>query len=119
MPEEENRTLSDKFMLRLPDGMRDQIKTSANNNGRSMNAEIVQAIIYYLQRPRFEIDVGLQPVQDYDFTEENADAAMEPRAHFVDGPDDIARAVDQMAERYKQTLRESLFELMNRNPPKE
>ncbi|MBY3086082.1 Arc family DNA-binding protein [Rhizobium laguerreae] len=34
----------DKFMLRLPEGMRDRIKLSAERNGRSMNAEIVQAL---------------------------------------------------------------------------
>lgn len=31
----------DKFVLRLPDGMRDQIKSAAKENGRSMNAEII------------------------------------------------------------------------------
>ena len=32
---------SDKFMLRLPEGMRDLIKAAADTNKRSMNAEIV------------------------------------------------------------------------------
>lgn len=32
---------SDQFQLRLPDGMREQIKQSADANGRSMNAEII------------------------------------------------------------------------------
>lgn len=32
---------SDKFMLRLPDGMRGRVATSAKAAGRSMNAEIV------------------------------------------------------------------------------
>lgn len=32
---------SDKFMLRLPDGMRDRIAAEAKKNNRSMNAEIV------------------------------------------------------------------------------
>jgi len=32
---------SDKFMLRLPAGMRDRIKVVAEGNGRSMNAEII------------------------------------------------------------------------------
>lgn len=32
---------SDKFMLRLPDGMRQLIAEEAKKNGRSMNAEIV------------------------------------------------------------------------------
>ncbi|UFS65165.1 Arc family DNA-binding protein [Paracoccus denitrificans] len=35
---------SDKFMLRLPDGMRDRIKAAAEANKRSMNAEIVAAL---------------------------------------------------------------------------
>lgn len=37
MPQEQ-----DKFMLRLPDGMRDAIKAAAKREGRSMNAQIVQ-----------------------------------------------------------------------------
>lgn len=32
---------SDKFMLRLPDGMRDEIKAAALLNERSMNTEII------------------------------------------------------------------------------
>lgn len=31
----------DKFIIRLPDGMRDQIKAAAEASGRSMTAEIV------------------------------------------------------------------------------
>jgi len=44
MADEEKRTLSDKFMLRLPDGMRDRIKLAADANNRSMNAEIVATL---------------------------------------------------------------------------
>lgn len=32
---------SDKFMLRLPDGMRDTLKEQAKTNNRTLNAEIV------------------------------------------------------------------------------
>jgi hypothetical protein len=35
------RQLDDKFILRLPDGMRDRIKAAATVNRRSMNSEIV------------------------------------------------------------------------------
>ncbi|WP_420415828.1 Arc family DNA-binding protein [Marinovum algicola] len=31
----------DKFIVRLPDGMRDRIKAAAEANNRSMNAEII------------------------------------------------------------------------------
>ena len=34
----------DKFILRLPDGMRDAIAASAKANNRTMNAEIVQRL---------------------------------------------------------------------------
>lgn len=32
---------ADKFIVRLPDGMRDQISAAATANGRSMTAEVV------------------------------------------------------------------------------
>ena len=32
---------ADQFALRMPDGLRDQIRAAAEANGRSMNAEIV------------------------------------------------------------------------------
>lgn len=35
---------SDKFMLRLPDGMREQVAHAAKENGRSMNAEVVERL---------------------------------------------------------------------------
>ncbi|MCP1544556.1 Arc family DNA-binding protein [Methylorubrum extorquens] len=35
---------SDKFMLRLPEGMRDRLKAEAEANKRSMNAEIVSRL---------------------------------------------------------------------------
>lgn len=41
---EEKRKLNDKFMLRLPDGMRERIKAEAAKNGRSMNTEIIATL---------------------------------------------------------------------------
>jgi hypothetical protein len=57
---EEKRNLNDKFMLRLPDGMRDAIKESAKKNNRSMNAEIVVALEMFLGV------TGGEPLRDYD-----------------------------------------------------
>ncbi len=37
----ENRSKSDGYILRFPDGLRDEIKAAALMNDRSMNAEIV------------------------------------------------------------------------------
>jgi hypothetical protein len=33
--------IADKFVIRLPDGLRDKIKEAAAANGRSMNSEII------------------------------------------------------------------------------
>ena len=40
---------SDKFMLRLPEGMRDRLKNAADEAGRSMNAEIVARLGWTLE----------------------------------------------------------------------
>ncbi|MDU9005738.1 Arc family DNA-binding protein [Sedimentitalea todarodis] len=40
----------DKFVLRLPNGMRDKIKLAASNSNRSMNAEVVAALEKWLER---------------------------------------------------------------------
>ena len=40
----ENRSLQDKFMLRLPDGMRERLKMAAAENNRSLNAEIISRL---------------------------------------------------------------------------
>lgn len=43
--------LQDKYVLRLPDGMRDRLKVAAADNGRSMNAEIVARLEASLASP--------------------------------------------------------------------
>lgn len=49
MSENQHRTLKDQFMVRLPEGIREQIKAVADAHGRSMNAEIVFALERHLQ----------------------------------------------------------------------
>lgn len=52
----------DKFIVRLPDGMRDSLKRLAEANKRSMNAEIVAALEAHLKRPKFFVfDQGPEP----------------------------------------------------------
>lgn len=45
----------DKFMLRLPEGMREAIAELAKRNGRSMNAEVVQILKDALTKSSFEL----------------------------------------------------------------
>lgn len=47
----EPRQPQDKYVLRLPDGMRDRIKAAAESNNRSMNAEIVARLQATLETP--------------------------------------------------------------------
>jgi len=42
---------SDQVKLRLPDGMRDQLKAAAKENNRSLNAEIVERLEAYTDSP--------------------------------------------------------------------
>ncbi len=59
---------SDQFPLRLPDGMRDRLKAAADDNSRSMNAEIVARLEWYeaqgkgleeLTKEQTEAQIGL------------------------------------------------------------
>ena len=51
----------ERFIVRLPDGMRDRIKAAAERNNRSMNAEIVARIeSSFIQPPPFGGDVTAQ-----------------------------------------------------------
>ncbi len=43
---------SDKFILRLPDGMRAALAELAARNGRSMNSEVVEALSLHFERPK-------------------------------------------------------------------
>jgi hypothetical protein len=47
--------LAEKFMLRLPNGMRDQVSKAAKANNRSMNAEIVARLQASFNKPSFNL----------------------------------------------------------------
>lgn len=92
---------SEQFMLRLPDGMRDRIKASAAKEGRSMNAEIVNALEFY-----FTFDALNEPSEsdgvtiDGDFFE------------VADTPEKVERAVKRLAKTYERDLRNSMLAML-------
>ncbi|KKB86485.1 hypothetical protein VW29_02725 [Devosia limi DSM 17137] len=47
----------DKYVLRMPDGMRDRIKKAAERSGRSMNAEILAALEHFYPEEPSIIDL--------------------------------------------------------------
>ncbi len=66
----------DKFIVRLPDGMRERLKAVAERNRRSMNQEAVAALAFHLDEEehfassdaRFAMQVVEGPPQDYEFS---------------------------------------------------
>lgn len=50
----------DKFVVRLPDGMRDRIKAAAEANTRSMNAEIVATLETAYPAPKYDAGAALR-----------------------------------------------------------
>jgi len=68
MPRQFPSRALDKFVLRLPEGMRDSISTSARNNNRTMNAEIISRLEASLEAenkvPDFVPSATLSEVMD-------------------------------------------------------
>lgn len=78
----------DKYVLRMPDGMRDRIKKAADRSGRSMNAEIVTALEhYYPAEPSIE-DV-LEKVHSA-ISQANAANSLPYRGVLIDALDELS-----------------------------
>lgn len=54
----------DKFIVRLPEGLRDRMKGMALDNGRSMNNEVVAAIELWLDLNLLELPRSAQEVSE-------------------------------------------------------
>lgn len=52
-----NSRNADKFVLRLPDGLRERYKEQAKANGRSMNSEMIKALEKGLEDDQRETDL--------------------------------------------------------------
>ena len=68
--------LQDRFQLRLPVGMRDQIKEMADRSGRSMNAEIVHRLIESI-----EMTANFEKRKQLDFSDEFTNQRSNTHAH--------------------------------------
>lgn len=109
---------SDQFMLRLPQGMRDRLKDAADENGRSMNSEIVSrlertfAIDQANQRARERVARGeppeeVPPPTDDDYpTLEPADVETLALAAQISG-DTTAFMLEQIVEQLTELRKEN------------
>ncbi len=70
---------SDKFMLRFPEGMRDEIKQLATEDGRSMNAKIIELLQFALSNSGLDMDEVYKIAFDQRREFTGKDAAMSKR----------------------------------------
>lgn len=82
---------SDKFVLRLPEGMRDRIKAAADQNNRSMNAEIVATLEEKYPAPVDHLPPDMRLLADYLGLVDSAQDAKE-RAEFLASVNEAMRA---------------------------
>lgn len=78
----------DQYIVRFPDGMRDRIREEAENNNRSMNAEIIA---------RLESSFGKATKSDVDLSKELAEMKREIR-RLLWGTRLTGRAIEKAAE---------------------
>lgn len=80
---------SDKFMLRLPDGMRDRIGALAKESGRSMNAEIVARLERSLNQGAADYDAEDVMALISRITAESAKHGVQVKVEFLRSPENI------------------------------
>jgi hypothetical protein len=101
---------SDKFMLRLPDGMREQISLAAEANARSMNSEIVARLSESLNQGFGEGLLRLHLFVSAPHEKLNAADVLEAYAKFL--REEAAKLMDQeaaqLAEQEVENLRSAL-----------
>lgn len=78
----------DRYMLRLPDGMRDRIKAAAEASNRSMNAEIVAALEEKYPEPSIDEILGRRTIRAL------AQAPRELRYKFAKRLDDLLDEIE-------------------------
>lgn len=98
--EEGNPALVDRFVIRLPDGLRDQIKALSEQNHRSMNAEIIMVLEKHI-RQKF-----LQQMQEANPSALGEDTAADGSQPGVE--DELSRRLEALPPGKKEALLELL-----------
>lgn len=128
----ENRKNTDQFQLRLPPGLRDQLKKSASDVGRSLNAEIVARIEDFPRIRQLLFETTREKARLADDTERlelELDALEAVKARFFDDddkpkpvltiPPEVLERIEIEAERNHRTVdAEALAALEVAFPPK-
>jgi hypothetical protein len=91
---------SDKFIVRLPDGMRDAIADAARKNNRTMNAEVVA-----------RLQASFEAARETALTGEQVERLSRRMEAIMSDVDAITRRVERTAKAYQPPLIEEPFEL--------
>jgi hypothetical protein len=67
---------SDQFNLRFPEGMRDELKKLAAENGRSLNAEIIQRLEQTMTTDLINDGLSNEIIGNFEFKEERDKAIL-------------------------------------------
>lgn len=85
MSNSDNKDFIERFTVRMPTGMRDEIAKTAEENGRSMNSEIVQVLQDYLN----------------DRNKKNSKKVFHIADDFVEKLEHIAKQIDELKKNTK------------------
>lgn len=108
----------DKFIVRLPDGMRDRLKELAESHHRSMNAEIVLALTLWVEKSDLERAIeteyhslsgppGPQPGDMVD-----GEVVPEPNINIVNTPAEVDAVVERITRETAARLRAEMLKML-------
>lgn len=103
----------DKYVLRLPDGLRDRIKAHAERHGRSMNTEIVRVLEEAFPEP-WPVEARIGQLMEL-MAAMNGGASNEAVARFVDAVDETLSAmaegrVEGLTEEQRQYIKNAFVD---------
>lgn len=102
----ENRSKSDQYLLRLPPGLREMLKDSAESHARSLNAEIIARVEEHPKLSRLRMDVAYLESENKRLAAEleAADKMMsEVRARAPD-LERLTREIEEQVRRYEEKI---------------
>jgi len=105
--------LADKFMLRLPDGMRGRISEAAKANNRSMNSEIVATLEEKYPKISSAEFLSIIEASEKLFKENKEKEALELLAILIEPP---SSTIEEIDDKLRAELHEKLDSILSDAP---
>lgn len=105
----------DQFIVRLPEGMRDRLKELADENRRSMNAEMVMALTAWLDDADYHRHLATT-VDDLPYPKPgdtiDGEVVPEPTIGFINTPADVDAAVERFTRETAARMRAEMLKML-------